>query len=241
VRADTRSSLRRFLAARLTPGGTFGLHLTVGLAAALVAAAVFGHLAADVVAHASITILDDALARWLHAHATPGMTAFMLALTHLHGHLGIGVLSILLAAFFLRARAPDWALATAVAVPGGMLLNVLLKLTFQRVRPSFDEPLLTLMTYSFPSGHTVNATLFYGVLAAYFVCRSGKRPVQAALVLLACLMVALVGMSRLYLGVHYFSDVLAGMAEGLFWLAVCITSVSTLRRHRAANRNRSSS
>ena len=98
----------------------------------------------------------------------------------------------------------------------------------------FDEPLLTLSTYSFPSGHTLGATMFYGVLAAYLVCVVPRWRVRTLVVLGACTMVALVALSRVYLGAHFLSDVLAAMLEGCAWLAVCITSCSTLRRQRAA-------
>ena len=129
-----------------------------------------------------------------------------------------------------------WLLTLLMAVPGGMLLNVLLKSVFQRARPHFDDPLLILDSYSFPSGHTVAATLFYGVLAAYLISLPGMRwGRRLAAALSAVLMVALVALSRVYLGVHYLSDVLAGAAEGCAWLTVCVTASASLRRHRAAH------
>ncbi|STQ93145.1 phosphatidylglycerophosphatase B [Janthinobacterium lividum] len=91
-----------------------------------------------------------------------------------------------------------------------------------------------LSTYSFPSGHTATSTALYGLLAAYLICQTapgawGKR---IAIALGAFLMAALVGFSRIYLGAHYLSDVLAAMAESYGWLAICIAGVSTLRRRR---------
>jgi membrane-associated phospholipid phosphatase len=231
--------LHRFLAARLAPGTAFGLHLSLGLFAAVLAAAVFGRLAADVVSHASITAFDQWLATWLHGHATPSLVRATLVFTHLHGNLGIALLTAFLVYAMWRSGARAWAMTAALAVPGGMLLNVLLKSVFQRVRPAFDDPLLTLSTYSFPSGHTVNATLFYGVLAAWLFTRSRGPLPHALIIVMACIMATLVGLSRMVLGVHYFSDVVAGMAEGCFWLALCLTTVSTFRRHRAAIAGRS--
>ena len=94
---------------------------------------------------------------------------------------------------------------------------------------------MSLATFSFPSGHTSGATVFYGVLAACLVCR---EPALAARALIVA------GgrdhgrrwwrLAALYLGAHYLSDVLAGMAVGGAWLAVCITAVSTLRRRHAS-------
>lgn len=226
--------VQRFIAARLTPGEELGLHFTIGVVLMLAAAWVFGGIAEDVVDAEEITILDQWLAQWFHARATPGFTQAMLLLTHVHNTAGMLVMTAVAGIYFYLHRARYWLLALILTVPGGMLLNVMLKHIFQRTRPSLDNPLLTLATYSFPSGHTVAATLFYGFIAAYLVCRHGRWKTRALIVAAACLMVALVGLSRMYLGVHYLSDVLAAIAEGCGWLAVCITGVSTLRRRRAA-------
>jgi membrane-associated phospholipid phosphatase len=226
--------LHRFTAARLSPDGQFGWHLTAGVALMLLAAWVFAGIAEDVVTNDSITVLDVHLAHWFHAHATPGFTRAMLLVTHMHSVPGIAVLTLPLAVWMYRKGAHDWLLALAVAVPGGMLLNVLMKYTFQRSRPRFDEPLLQLSTYSFPSGHTAAATLLYGLLACYLFRQVHSWGGRIAIAVAACAMVALVGLSRMYLGVHYLSDVLAAVAEGCAWLAICITAVSTLRRRRAA-------
>ena len=226
--------LYSFVAARFTPGEALGLHLTAGVALLLFAGWIFGEIAGDVIAHEEITVLDAWLAQWFHTRATPATTRALLFITHWHGTLGVSLMALVLAGYLARRKAWYWLLAVAVTVPGGMLLNVALKLVFQRARPSFDNPLLTLDTYSFPSGHTVGATLLYGVLAAYLSCLMRHWGARAAIAAGACLMVALVGLSRMGLGVHYLSDVLAAVAEGSAWLAVCITAVSTLRRRRAA-------
>lgn len=234
----TTSRLLRFIEARLSPGGELGLHLTAGVLLLVAAVSVFGDLAEDVMAKEAITVLDLNVAQWLHAHAgQPGqiLTTWMLGVSALHSVAGMCALTGLLALVFWRARARYWLLALLVSVPGGMLLNVLLKSVFQRGRPVFEQPLVTLATYSFPSGHTAAATLFYGVLASYLVMtRQGWR-LRLAAVAGCTLMVALVAFSRVYLGAHYVSDVLAAMAESVAWLAVCITAVSTLRRRRLAS------
>lgn len=226
------SRLHRFVAARLSPEGETGLHLTVGVVLMLIAAWVFGGIAEDVVTGDSITLLDVWLAQWLHAHASASVTRFMLFVTHWHGMIGSSVMALALAAYFHLRRQHYWLLALIAVVPGGMLLNVLLKYVFQRARPSFDDPLLTLATYSFPSGHTANAALLYGLLACWLLVRLRGVGGRAAAIAGAVLMVALVGASRMYLGVHYLTDVLAATAEGCTWLAVCITAISTLRRRR---------
>lgn len=225
--------LQRFIAARLSPEGQTGLHLTIGVLLLVAAAWLFGDLAEDVVNNEAITVLDVQLANWFHANASASMTTFMLFLTNWHGMIGGPIMGVMLAAYFYWKREHYWLLATVAVVPGGMLLNVLLKYVFHRSRPSFDDPLLSLTTYSFPSGHTANAALLYGLIACWLVVRHRRLGTRVAIVAGACVMVALVGLSRMYLGVHYLSDVLAAVVEGCAWLAVCITAISTLRRRRA--------
>ncbi len=234
MRARHFASLHRFIAARFSPGQELGLHLTVGLAMMVLAAWLFGALAEAVMGGRQLGALDSALAQWLHAHTRPALTAFLLPFTHLHSLPGMTLLAVLLGWYFQLRRAPYWLLTLVVAVPGGMLLNVLLKYVYMRARPSFPDPMLMLDTYSFPSGHTAAATLFYGILAAYVVCLNRRWLWRCAAVAGAALMVLLVGISRMYLGVHYLSDVLAAVVESCGWLAVCITASSTLRRRRAA-------
>jgi undecaprenyl-diphosphatase len=222
-----------FLAARFSPQGAFGLQLTVGVALILLAALVFGVLAEDVVRGAAITRVDVRLAHWFHARATPGFTRAMLFVTHWNGLFGTSVMALLLALWFWRRRMHEWLVLTLVAVPGGLLLNVVLKHVVRRARPSFTDPLLTLETFSFPSGHTAAATVFYGLLAWWLLARVRSPLARALVVAGAAAMVCLVALSRMYLGVHYLSDVLAAMLESCAWLTVCITAVSTLRRRRA--------
>lgn len=230
------SRLHRFAAARLSSDEIFGLHLTLGLLVLLLAVAGFARIAGAVVDGAPITELDLQLATWLHthAHASAGLRHFLLAVTHLHSTPGVLGLTALAAFWMARRGDRRWMLTALVTVPGGMLLNVAMKHAFARARPWFEEPIVQLSTYSFPSGHTVSATVLYGLLACYGLSRARRWPARIAIVLAACAMVALVAGSRLYLGAHYLSDVLAGLAEGCAWLAVCITAAATLSRRQAA-------
>lgn len=232
--------LHRFLAARFSPEGEMGLYFTVGIALILGAALIFGEIAEDVVEGDTITLVDVQLAQWFRRHAMggSGFTELMLFITHWNGILGSSIMGALLALWFWYRRAHYWLVVTLVAVPGGMLLNVALKHVFRRARPSLDDPLLTLSTYSFPSGHTAAATVFYGLLACYLVRRVQDWRARAAVLAACVLMVMLVALSRMYLGVHYLSDVLAASAEGAAWLAVCITALSALQRRRLARARR---
>jgi undecaprenyl-diphosphatase len=226
--------LHRFLAARFSPAEEMGLHFTIGVALILCAALAFGEIAEDVVEGDTITLIDVQLAHWFRERAGGGFTHIMLFITHWNGILGSSIMGALLALWFWYRKAHYWLAVVLVAVPGGMLLNVALKHIFRRARPTLEDPLLTLSTYSFPSGHTAAATVFYGLLACYLVRRVHGWPARTAVMAACVLMVMLVALSRMYLGVHYLSDVLAAAAEGAAWLAICITAVSTLQRRRIA-------
>ncbi|WP_373991342.1 phosphatase PAP2 family protein [Duganella sp. BuS-21] len=216
----------------MSPGGEFGLHLTVGMALLLAAGLVFHELAEAVMGQEAITVLDLQVAHWFNANAFEPLTGFMHAISTMHSVAGMALLLGSLALYLWRQQAYYWLLALMIAVPGGMVLNVVLKHIFQRTRPVFEEPLVTLATYSFPSGHTTAATCFYGMLVSYLVIARPAWSVRLGTVSFCLTMVLLVAFSRVYLGAHYVSDVLAGMAESVAWLSVCITGVSTLRRRR---------
>lgn len=224
-------SLPGFVRARLSPDGHLGLHLTVGAITLLLAVFVFANIAEEVVTRDSLVMLDERILQGLHAHATPGRTAFFFFFTELHNTLGVLVMTALFALWLAHKKAWDWVLRVLLSVPLGMLVNVLLKNIFQRERPGFDQPIITLVTYSFPSGHTAAATLLYGVLAAWLLTVLRRRW-WAPLVLLASGMVAMVALSRVYLGVHYPSDVLAAVASSTAWLAITFTGVTTWRKRQ---------
>lgn len=189
-------------------------------------------LSEGVVNHEPITASDVRFSNWLLAHRSPWLTSAMFMITSL-GATGmvIGVTVIFLA-YLLWRRRYYWFAAVVPTVFGGMLLNRLLKYAFQRPRPHFDDPILSLTNYSFPSGHTMAAAVLYGVLAAYFLAQAEDWPRRTLIIFAAALLITLVGFSRIYLGAHYLTDVLGAMAEGLAWLSLCLTLVYFVWRKR---------
>ncbi|AKZ63586.1 phosphatidic acid phosphatase [Herbaspirillum hiltneri N3] len=226
-----------FLRARLARDHHLGLPLTAGILAVLSACALFALVAAHALSPGTLVDLDQHIADRLHAHATAGLTQAMLAYTHLHGTIGVLAMSAVLAFFLMRRRANAWLLTLVVTVPGGMLFNYWLKFQFQRVRPRFDHPILVLDSYSFPSGHTVGATLFYCVLAAWLASLPGNHARRPAIIAIATILTLLTALTRLYLGAHFFSDVLAAMLEGLAWFALWTTIIFTVQRHQLARKS----
>jgi undecaprenyl-diphosphatase len=229
-----RSRFRQFAAARFSAEGAAGLHLTCGVLVLVAAAWLFGAIAEQVASNGPVTLVDVQIANWLHAHATPAVTRAMLFVTTWNSVAGVLVMSAVTGVVLWRRGQRHWLLALVATVPCGDAVNVLMKLSFARARPSFINPIVTLDTFSFPSGHAASAALFYGFLACLLMRHAPRIQQRALIVAAAALMGVLVGFSRIYLGAHYLTDVVAGAAEGLAWLAICITAVSTLQRRRAA-------
>jgi len=123
-------------------------------------------------------------------------------------------------------------------LPGGMLLNAIMKDAVARHRPSFTDPLLTLTSYSFPSGHALGSTLLYGVLAAVVAWTANSRHLRVLTIAGAVLLIGLVCFSRIYLGVHYLSDVVAGVLAGIVWVMLCLFAVIAFKRRQAHRRSR---
>ena len=216
---------------RLSAEGYFGFQLVGGALAIIFAAALFGAIAGNITQGRPLTILDAELATWFHVNAITPLTRLMLMVSDLNGIGGILLWSSAFAVVLIAKREWYWLGFLGLAVPGGMIVNVFAKLAFHRERPSFTDPLVTLSSYSFPSGHTVASTLFYGTLAAFLIPR--VSPAMRAMVIVgAVVMVVLVGTSRIYLGAHFLSDVLAAISEGVAWLALCLVALATYRRQR---------
>lgn len=177
---------------------------------------------------------DAAVRNAVHAWATPSLTRIMLVVTQLGSGpflIAVGTLAVWRISAAGRKRA---ALLLAVAGVGGEALDQILKLCFHRPRPEAFFGLAIPATYSFPSGHALTATCFYGVLAGLLAARTRPLAGKAGLWALAATLAALIGLSRVYLGVHYPSDVLAGYAAAVVWMAAVRVGYGLRRRRREA-------
>lgn len=188
----------------------------------VIAVCVFGAIAEDVATHDPLTRFDVLLAQWLVAHRDEALTAFMLAVTHMHDTLPVVMTVVLASAVLLRRGEYRWLATLVAATAGGTLLNTLLKHAFQRARPEVDRLGQVLPTFSFPSGHVAAATLLYGFLAAYAVGHVKHDAWRAVALCAAAFMIVLVGVTRMYLGAHFLSDVLGAFAAAIAWLALCL-------------------
>jgi len=229
--------LAAFFRATFSSEGLFGLHLTIGSVALIGSAWLFGGVAEDLITKDSLTFVDVIISEWFRANATPSFTAKMTLVSAFASTATVLSLCMVASVFLLWKRRRYELIALALVIPGGLLLNFLLKMAFARARPGWGD--VDLIGYSFPSGHTMTATLFYGLLGVFFVLRVTSWWWRASAVVLAFTIICVVGFSRIYLGAHYFSDVVAAFAAGAAWLAICLTAVETLRRHRHRSWNTS--
>jgi len=191
--------------------------IAAGFLAAAAALALFGYLAREVWRRQTIRF-DASVRDAVHAWASPALTYIMTGITWLGSVLVFVALGAVIVWRLLAAGRKHAALILVIAAFGAELLDQILKLVFQRARP---EPFFGLhaMGYSFPSGHTISSCCFYGVLAAILTARRRSLLFHVAVWTAAALLSLAIGVSRIYLGVHYPSDVLAGYSAAIIWVA----------------------
>ncbi|MDC0679724.1 phosphatase PAP2 family protein [Sorangium atrum] len=208
------------------------IHLGLGLALSM-AALVFVWLAEGVREGEPIVGVDLALARALHASSSSAGVAALRAFTLLGTFWALALLAVVVAAALLRRGRRVLAVGWLSALAGGGLLNTALKALFARPRPTFADPLAVAAGWSFPSGHSMGTFVAFGMLSYLGLLFLRTLRARLALVALALGWTVAMGFSRMYLGVHYLSDVLAGFAAGTVWLAVCISGIEVARRRPA--------
>jgi membrane-associated phospholipid phosphatase len=195
-----------------------------------VAAGLFLVTALAIALSTSLAALDAKAGTWLHVRATPLVSNAMVAVSFLGAPTTLTIVAVAGSLLLLYGRRRSEAVTLSAVVLGGNLLNFCLKHLIQRGRPVFDDPIFSLPTYSFPSGHAMASTVFYGLLSIYALVNARQRYAAYVAVAAAVFVVALVSFSRVYLGLHYLSDVVGGIAEGVAWLALCFAALHYVRR-----------
>ena len=209
--------------------GALGIFLVGGLIVAAIGTAFFA-VVADHVREGNTQAFDDAVIRWMGAHHSANLDAVMVEITAL----GTGVVVLMIVAvaalFLVLTNHKYSAILLLVSTAGGIILNGILKLGFNRPRPSIFVPTVQAVSSSFPSGHAMSAAIVYSTVA-YLAARLHKRRWARWLVMTAAfLVIALISISRLYLGVHYPSDVIAGVAIGLAWAGFCMATLEAIQK-----------
>jgi len=212
-----RGKIVRRLADRLTLAAV--VWLSVGLAASVFVIWAFAELADEVIEGESRRFDRDVLL-WINAHSPEWLDGPMRLVTALgYGQVVLPLLAAIVFAFYLKG----WRLSATlllVSTIGGSLLTAALKVVFARARPELFQSDYTASLYSFPSGHATVAVGFYGTLTLILAYRL-RGFARWAVVAGGVLLVFLIGFSRLYLGVHYPTDVLAGFLAAPLWV-VCV-------------------
>jgi membrane-associated phospholipid phosphatase len=229
-----RSGWKAFLRRRLSLEEYLGLHLTVGLLLSGAALGLFAWVAHVVIGQGAIVRFDDTLGESLanHRETHPWIRDFFFGVTQLGSVEVMTGLVLVIALLLLARRQQLLALIWVVAVAGGGLLDAGMKLVFQRERPAFRDPGILETTTSFPSGHSMGSIIGYGLLAYLLALSLPRGWVRRGTVMALISLALLIGCSRIYLGAHYFSDVLGGFLVGAAWLAACISGIETVRRRK---------
>lgn len=197
------------------------LLLALALFFGAIALAIFGRQASDLAG------FDADLAASLRDQLPLSVLRVIAVITDLGDKLWVTALATLVLLILLLRRHWQLALAWAVALLGILPINGGLKALFRRMRPLHDHGFIVEPGWSFPSGHAFGAVVLYGMLA-YVLLRLSPR-FHRAIIAAAMLLIGVVGISRILLQVHYFSDVLAGYTAGAAWLVLCIGAAEALR------------
>jgi membrane-associated phospholipid phosphatase len=193
---------------------------------------------ADEVLDKETTAIDRNILQTLKTLHNPFLDRIMVWITSLGDPLIVTVISVLVAVVLSRRRRLAGAITIAIASAGAWGLNFLLKDVFSRDRPELWQRIVDVQYNSFPSGHAMVSLVVYGFLAYLLAIRFPRW--QNLIYILAIVVVFGIGLSRLYLGVHWPTDVVAGYAAGLVWLITCILSLEVVERSLAKRRPSSS-
>ena len=209
------------------------LLLALGGTAAIGAGYVFVELAEAARLTTSIVYrLDQAVQGWFGHRRQPAVTVLLRAATDIGGTAGLTTLVSVVAALLLARKARASAIFLLVTAGAGALLNLGLKLIFARARPDLASALAEARWYSFPSGHAMGSFITFGALAYLVLRQPWPWVVRSGGLAVAMTTVILVGLSRVYLGVHWASDIAGGWSAGTVWLISAVAAFEMLLRLR---------
>ena len=235
--AHTQSGWRRLIT-RLDPRAYLTLHVIIGLSVCVLTCWLFAALLDSVAEKDVLVHRDLALANWFHLNGTPLGDRFFVIVSLCGSPAAMAILFVAVVAFLWKRHHPTLLTAWVLSYVGGTVLDFAMKEIIRRPRPEFAALFLHGTSWSFPSGHSMGSLIGFSMLAYTIIY---LRPVKstaarAAIWAAAVIMIALVGYSRLYLAVHFLSDVVAGYTLGALWLAVCFTGLKLANRHAELRR-----
>lgn len=179
---------------------------------------------------------DSAIFSFAKEHTTPGNTRLMRVISFLGNHVFLIPANFLLLLLFILIKERLWAIRVTVISLSSLIMMSVLKNLFQRQRP--DDPMIDgIVNFGFPSGHGMMAVVFYGLVAGWIAVSIHNIWYRRTTIVFLILLVLLIGYSRIYLRVHYATDVLAGYCMGMIWLTFCLWSVKQFNNLRLTNKN----
>jgi len=232
--------VRDFLRRRFSREEVVGLAFTVSFLTLGVLAVALGWLAHEIrEEHGRPGAFDVSLRSAVIAERSPALTEAMLDVSSSGDQRFLLFATPVVALVLWVKRRHVSALLFVGSVLGGFGLSSLLKISLARARPDQWSAIVREKTYSFPSGHTVMATVFFGGLAAIVFHLTGRRTFRLLAVAGAAAIVAAVAVSRVYLGAHWVTDTVGGMLTGLVWVVVFSATTETMERAKARKTARS--
>jgi undecaprenyl-diphosphatase len=218
--------------------GLLGLELTIGFLIALFAGIIFKLIADEVFEAPGIRSTDLYAQQFADSIASPWLTKVMEVITFFGNWPSLVILSAAIAIILLIEHSRRRFYTFTSIMAGGALLNTLLKDTFHRARPDLIQ-IVQAHGFSFPSGHSMGSTLFFGGLAYVLFFSVDRHPFRRVTGVVLCLIASIaIGLSRVYLHVHYLSDVAAGFVAGLAWIGICVSSTEGWIRWKDRRRSR---
>lgn len=217
-------------------------YLTIAISAVLFVIALNGFVQlTDEIAENDLKAVDEAVGKFVISFRSDALTTYFRVATDLGDRNAYIVFTVLLATFFfLKRRSWKFISQTTIVLLLATLSSIVLKRVFNRARPSLEH-LVEVNTLSYPSGHSMSAMAFYGFLI--FLCLRYRiaRWLRFLLVSILVILILSVGLSRIYLGVHYPTDVAGGFVGGLIWVAFCAVVFSIFELLRKRQRARGTS
>lgn len=193
--------------------------IITGVISSLVMAVLFFKIFQEILEQDTL-YLDREIANFIYVWRTPWLTQVMILITNLGAEYMIAI-AIIIVIFFVWKKHKREALTFTIILIMGAIINLSLKQLIHRPRPVI-APLIVESSSSFPSGHAMNAAVFYLSVSFYFYHFTRKKKLSSAVTVVSIILILLIGFSRIYLGVHYPSDVVAGYVVGTWWLVLAI-------------------
>jgi membrane protein DedA with SNARE-associated domain len=221
-----------FVRKRLATESFLGLNLTIRLVLGIILLWIFGEITVDILISNVLVTLDQRVFENILYFQTPGGTVLMATFSQMGGEIIQTIASIAVIIYLLYKKIFDYMTAYILAMVGGSTMVLGLKACIHRLRPEIpisETSLITASGWSFPSGHSMMSLIFYGMITYLIIRNICSRRFRVMIATVGVFTIFMIGVSRIYLRVHFLSDVVAGYTAGLFWLTVCITALEIYR------------